>query len=248
MKIAIVSDVHANLAALEAVLADIDAVAPDAELWHCGDLVGYNAEPDECVALLRERQAIGVLGNHDAAALGRIDIEDFNPAAAAAVRWTAGRMGAETRAFLEGLPRILEMGDATLAHGSPLDPMWEYVDDEVSAAANAAALDTRLLFHGHTHVPRLWEIHHGAAQAVQIDAEPRRLTTRALVNAGSVGQPRDRDARACWLLWEHDGEADGAALGHATWRRVPYDVAITQARVRAAGLPEFLATRLGEGR
>jgi len=250
MKVAILSDIHANLAALTAVLADVDATAPDATLWHAGDVVGYNAEPNEVVALLQQHGAIGVLGNHDAAAIGAISTDDFNPAAAEAVEWTARVITPETRAWLSNLPRILELGDVTLTHGSPRDPLWEYVSDEASASQNLATLRTRLLIHGHTHVPRLWEASAGIGGDVldqPIGSDAIALGAHALLNAGSVGQPRDRDTRACWVLWEHDDE-QGSRLGHATWRRVAYDVALTQSRVRAAGLPEFLAARLGEGR
>ena len=250
MKVAILSDIHANLAALEAVLADVDAIAPDATVWHAGDVVGYNAEPNEVIALLQARGAIGVLGNHDAAAIGAITTAGFNPAAAEAASWTARVVAPESRAWLANLPRILELGDATLTHGSPRDPLWEYVSDADVATQNLATLRTRLLIHGHTHVPRLWEANAGIGGDVverPIGDQPIALGSHALLNAGSVGQPRDRDTRACWVLWEHDDE-QGSRLGRATWRRVAYDVALTQARVRAAGLPEFLAARLGEGR
>ena len=140
MKIAIVSDIHANLAALQAVLADIDAVAPGAAIWHTGDIVGYNAEPNEVVALLRERGAVGVMGNHDAAALGELDVKWFNPAAAAAVKWTATHLTPESASWLHALPKISEMGAATLVHGSPREPLGEYVIDAEGARENLLSL------------------------------------------------------------------------------------------------------------
>ena len=249
MKIAVLSDVHANLAALQAVLADIDAVAPDAAIWHTGDVVGYNAEPNEVVALLRERGAAGVMGNHDAAVLGELPVDWFNAAAAAAVRWTATHLTPENATWLHALPKISEMGAATLVHGSPREPLGEYVFDAESARENLLALSTPVLFHGHTHVPAYWALRGNQAASVVIDGRAQPLLSPSLINVGSVGQPRDGDVRASWVLWDRsdDGSAIGA-LGTVQWRRVAYDVARTQSLVRSAGLPEFLAERLAEGR
>ena len=248
MKIAVVSDVHANLAALQAVLNDIDAVAPGAAIWHTGDIVGYNAEPNEVVALLRDRGAVGVMGNHDAAVLGEIDVRWFNPEAAAAVKWTATHLTPESASWLHALPKISEMGAATLVHGSPRDPLGEYVADAVSARANLLSLSTPVLFHGHTHQPAYWTLRGAQPTSVVIDGRAQPLLSPSLINVGSVGQPRDGDVRASWVLWDRsdDGAAVGA-LGTVQWRRVIYDVARTQALIRAAGLPGFLADRLAEG-
>jgi diadenosine tetraphosphatase ApaH/serine/threonine PP2A family protein phosphatase len=248
VKIAILSDIHANLAALQAVLADIDAVAPGAAIWHTGDIVGYNAEPNEVVALLRARGAVGVMGNHDAAALGELDVSWFNPEAAAAVKWTARHLTYESASWLHALPKISEMGAATLVHASLLKPLEEYVISAGSARENLFALSTPVLFHGHTHVPAYWALRGGQATSIVIDRYAQPLLTPSLINVGSVGQPRDGDARASWVLWDRsdDGSAIGA-LGTVQWRRVAYDVARTQSGVRAAGLPEFLAERLAAG-
>ena len=248
MKIAVISDVHANLAALQAVLADIDAVAPDAAIWHTGDIVGYNAEPNEVVALLRDRGAVGVMGNHDAAVLGELDVRWFNPEAAAAVRWTATHLTPESASWLHALPKISEMGAATLVHASLLKPLEEYVINAEGARENLLALSTPVLFHGHTHIPAYWALRGNQSASVVIDGHAQPLLSPSLINVGSVGQPRDRDVRASWVLWDRsdDGSAIGA-LGTVQWRRVAYDVARTQAVVRAAGLPEFLADRLAEG-
>ena len=248
MKIAVLSDVHANLAALQAVLADIDAVAPGAAIWHTGDIVGYNAEPNEVVALLRERGAAGVMGNHDAAVLGELPVDWFNAAAAAAVRWTATHLTRENATWLHALPKISEMGAATLVHASPREPLGEYVIDAESARENLLALSTPVLFHGHTHVPAYWALRGNQAASVVIDGRAQPLLSPSLINVGSVGQPRDGDVRASWVLWDRsdDGSAIGA-LGTVQWRRVAYDVARTQSLVRSAGLPEFLAERLAEG-
>ena len=248
MKIAVVSDVHANLAALQAVLSDIDAVAPGAAIWHTGDIVGYNAEPNEVVALLRDRGAVGVMGNHDAAVLGEIDVRCFNPEAAAAVKWTATHLTPESASWLHALPKISEMGAATLVHGSPRDPLGEYVIGAEDARENLLALSTPVLFHGHTHQPAYWTLRGAQPTSVVIDGRAQPLLSPSLINVGSVGQPRDGDVRASWVLWDRsdDGSAVGA-LGTVQWRRVPYDVARTQALIRAAGLPGFLADRLAEG-
>ena len=249
MKIAIVSDIHANLAALQAVLADIDAVAPGATIWHTGDIVGYNAEPNEVIALLRERGAAGVMGNHDAAVLGELDVKWFNPAAAAAVKWTATHITPENATWLHALPKISEMGAATLVHGSPREPLGEYVISAEGARENLMALSTPVLFHGHTHVPAYWALR-GDSQAtsVVIDGRAQPLLSPSLVNVGSVGQPRDGDVRASWVLWDRSDDGSGiGALGTVQWRRVAYDVVRTQSLVRAAGLPEFLAERLAAG-
>jgi len=249
VKIAVLSDVHANLAALQAVLADIDAVAPDAAIWHTGDVVGYNAEPNEVVALLRERGAAGVMGNHDAAVLGELPVDWFNAAAAAAVRWTATHLTPENATWLHALPKISEMGAATLVHGSPREPLGEYVFDAESARENLLALSTPVLFHGHTHVPAYWALRGNQAASVVIDGRAQPLLSPSLINVGTVAHPRDGDVRASRVLWDRsdDGSAIGA-LGTVQWRRVAYDVARTQSLVRSAGLPEFLAERLAEGR
>ena len=249
MKIAVVSDIHANLAALQAVLADIDAVAPDAVVWHTGDIVGYNAEPNEVIALLRDRGAVGVMGNHDAAVLGELNVKWFNPDAAAAVKWTATHITPENATWLHALPKISEMGAATLVHASLLKPLEEYVIDAESARENLFALSTPVLFHGHTHVPAYWALRGCQSSVIDIDGRAQPLLSPSLINVGSVGQPRDGDVRASWVLWDRsdDGSAIGA-LGTVQWRRVPYDVARTQSGVRAAGLPEFFADRLADGR
>jgi diadenosine tetraphosphatase ApaH/serine/threonine PP2A family protein phosphatase len=248
VKIAIVSDIHANLAALQAVLADIDAVAPDAAIWHTGDIVGYNAEPNEVVALLRMRGAVGVMGNHDAAVLGELDVKWFNPDAAAAVKWTARHLTYESASWLHALPKISEMGAATLVHGSPREPLGEYVTAADSARENLFALSTPVLFHGHTHVPAYWALRGGQSSVVAIDGRAQPLLSPSLINVGSVGQPRDGDVRASWVLWDRSDDGSGiGALGTVQWRRVHYDIARTQSGVRAAGLPERLATRLAEG-
>ena len=201
------------------------------------------------VALLRARGAVGVMGNHDAAALGELDVSWFNPEAAAAVKWTARHLTYESASWLHALPKISEMGAATLVHASLLKPLEEYVISAGSARENLFALSTPVLFHGHTHVPAYWALRGGQATSIVIDRYAQPLLTPSLINVGSVGQPRDGDSRASWVLWDRsdDGSAIGA-LGTVQWRRVAYNVARTQSGVRAAGLPEFFADRLADGR
>jgi diadenosine tetraphosphatase ApaH/serine/threonine PP2A family protein phosphatase len=164
------------------------------------------------------------------------------------VKWTATHLTPENATWLHALPKISEMGAATLVHASLLKPLEEYVIDAGSARENLLALSTPVLFHGHTHVPAYWAMRGGQATLIDRDGRAQPLLSPSLINVGSVGQPRDGDARASWVLWDRsdDGSAIGA-LGTVQWRRVPYDVARTQSLVRAAGLPEFLAERLTEG-
>ena len=246
MNVVILSDVHANLPALQAVLEDVARTAPGAPIWHCGDVVGYGASPNEVITELQRVGATGVMGNHDLAALGGDVIETFNEGAHAAALWTRDVLTAESRSWLRALPKVLEMGAATIVHASLRDPIMEYVVQQEIAEENLRVLATPLLFHGHTHVPAIWSLQDGIAQATQIGAEAIPLKTGSLVNAGSVGQPRDRDPRAAWLLWERDEL--GAGLGTATWRRVEYNIPAAQEAIDAAGLPDFLASRLAVGR
>ncbi len=239
MRIAVLSDIHANLPALDAVLAalgDVDAV------WHLGDVVGYGPHPDEVVARLRGIGAVGVHGNHDEAAVGRLDVTYFNPAARWAVEWTDRRISAATRAWLEGLPERLEIDQVTLVHGSPRDPTWEYITTTPAARANLAAFATSCCLHGHTHIPVAWRDDDGHVELVRpSDGSELALDARrVLLNPGSVGQPRDGDPRASALVLDTEAR-------RATWRRVGYPIGEVQADIRAAGLPAWLAERLATG-
>jgi diadenosine tetraphosphatase ApaH/serine/threonine PP2A family protein phosphatase len=242
MRIAVLSDIHANLVALDAVLTAVGTI--DA-VWHLGDVVGYGPEPDAVVARLGEIGARGVRGNHDAAALGGPEIDWFNPDARSAVEWTRDRIGAPTRAWLGDLPVTLADADRLLVHGSPRDPIWEYVTNSAVARANLATLAERgatIGLHGHTHVPIAFRDDDGRVEVIApADGSVLRLDSRrVLLNPGSVGQPRDGDPASSWL------ELDTAA-GTATWHRIGYDVAAVQDAVRAAGLPGRLADRLSLG-
>lgn len=243
MRIAVLSDIHANLAALDAVLAD---AGPVDAIWQLGDIVGYGPEPDAVVERLRGIGATGVRGNHDAAACGGPEIEWFNPDARRAMEWTRRAVSASTVEWLASLPTLLTNGDAELVHGSHRDPLWEYVMSERVARDNVALLGEGIAlgFHGHTHMP-----------VAYVDDDGDRLRTvrgrpdtklelgarRALVNPGSVGQPRDGDPRASYLVWEPEAR-------RVTWHRVGYDIGAVQAAMREARLPASLTARLAVGR
>jgi diadenosine tetraphosphatase ApaH/serine/threonine PP2A family protein phosphatase len=239
MRIAVVSDIHSNLVALDAVLAaagTVDAV------WHLGDVVGYGPDPDGVVARLEEIGAIGVRGNHDAAAAGGNEIDWFNRDARQAMEWTRRTIKPETRDWLAALPERHTEAGFELVHGSPRQPTWEYIVSEASARANLDRLVGTAALHGHTHVPVAWR---DAGDDVELlrgrDGESLDLDERrVLLNPGSVGQPRDNDPRAAWLLLDLD-------LMRAQWRRTEYDIAGAQAAIRSARLPASLAERLGYG-
>lgn len=242
MRVALISDTHANLAALEAVLAAAHEAGADS-VWCMGDLVGYGAEPDAVVARLREARASCVLGNHDAAAIGRLSVEDFNPAAAAAARWTAKAMAPETRSYLDELPLVQRDDLAERCHGTLADPIWEYLASTSAARRHFALQRATFSFVGHTHLPMVTWPEGDAFRAVRPgDGESVELGDAPVcINPGGVGQPRDGDPRASWALFEI-GER------RVTFHRVPYDFETTQRLIRGAGLPDSLAARLALGR
>jgi diadenosine tetraphosphatase ApaH/serine/threonine PP2A family protein phosphatase len=240
MRIAVLSDIHANLAALDAVRADLPAVD---EVWVLGDIVGYGPQPNEVIAALQEMGARSVLGNHDGAAIGTVDASWFNPDAARAIEWTAEVVDENSRAYLATLPEVRVEGELTAVHGSPRDPIWEYITGSGVAAANLPAFDTRVCLHGHTHVPIVFRAddgHVGPVAATLGDPVSIRAG-RSLVNPGSVGQPRDGNPLSSYLVL--DTEADSVEF-----RRVAYDIGVTQELMRQAGLPPRLVERLSYGR
>jgi predicted phosphodiesterase len=242
MRVAVLSDIHANIVALDAVLDSLGSV--DA-VWHLGDVVGYGPAPDDVVARLGAAGAIGVRGNHDAAAVGALDLDWFNPDARAAISWTARTIGPSTTAWLASQPVERTESDIALVHGSFRDPTWEYITHGPVARASLAVLAERGLRHGlfgHTHLPSVFRDDDGRIESIRPgDGSIFHLDERAaLLNPGSVGQPRDgRPEAACLLL---DTEA-----ATATWRRVGYDIGAVQDAMRAAHLPERLAVRLAFG-
>jgi predicted phosphodiesterase len=238
VRVAVVSDIHANLAALEAVLAAIDASPPD-EIWCLGDLVGYGARPNECCALVRERATVCLGGNHDLAVRGTIDLSDFSGDAGIAAEWTRGVIDEESLAFLQTLDVQGTAHGIALYHGSARDPVWEYVLSDEAAAATLTMTDAATVLVGHSHVAlSVSSMLAGglAPQGTKIDL----TSARWLLNPGSVGQPRDGDPRAAYLTLDLHTHTAG-------FDRVEYDVERTQAEIRAAGLPEPLASRLETG-
>lgn len=240
MRIAVLSDIHSNLAALAAVRADLPA---HDEVWALGDIVGYGPQPNEVIRTLQEMGARSVLGNHDGAAIGTVDAHDFNPEAATAIRWTASVLDDNARAYLASLPEVRREGDLTAVHGSPRDPVWEYITSTSIAMANLDAFDTRLCLFGHTHLPIVFAAQDGRGTALAaLPDEPVPLAAqRVMLNPGSVGQPRDGNPASSYLIVDTDANI-------AEFHRVAYDIAETQRLMRQVDLPARLVERLSWGR
>jgi diadenosine tetraphosphatase ApaH/serine/threonine PP2A family protein phosphatase len=239
MRVAVLSDIHANLVALDAVL---DAAGAVDAVWHLGDVVGYGPDPNGVVGRLAAIGARGVRGNHDAAAVGGNEIDWFNPDARAAMEWTRGAISDTTREWLAALPERLVDGECSLVHGSPRDPIWEYVTSVPVARANLAVLDRPIGLHGHTHVPIAFRDEDGRVEAISpaSDSVLALDGARTLLNPGSVGQPRDGDASASFLVLDTEAR-------RCSWHRARYDVAAVQAAMTDAGLPPRLIGRLSHG-
>jgi predicted phosphodiesterase len=237
-QIAILSDVHGNLPAFRAALADAAAAGAEA-VWCLGDLVGYGASPDECVALALEECEIVLGGNHDLAVAGRVPLSDFSPHAAAAARWTREHASAETLAALEELEPSRDDRPIGLYHGSPVDPIWEYVLSSEQAERSFDAMEPRIGAIGHTHVALRFTRVDGEVACDQTPADTLHDLADGdwLINPGSVGQPRDRDPRAAWLLLDLDGWT-------ANWRRVEYPIEEAARAIAETDLPRHLADRL----
>jgi predicted phosphodiesterase len=242
LRVAVISDIHGNWHALEAVLAEVAREQVD-ELWCLGDVVGYGPQPNRCVEEIEPRVDVCLIGNHDLAAIGRVSLDDFSPDAATSARWTAKELDEKARGFLEGLEPRAERPGAELFHGSPRDPVWEYVLSEAAARAALEQTTAGLVLVGHSHVPLALVSSAGeplAGGLAEAGAHVDLAEGRWLLNPGSVGQPRDGDARAAYLLLDLDRR-------RASFRRTAYDIASTQAEIRERGLPEFLAVRLASG-
>ena len=259
MRVLILSDIHANLIALETVLSD--AAGQYDSIWCLGDIVGYGPRPNECIDIIREKADVCVMGNHDWAVLGRegINVDDFNPQARQAVMWTRAQLTDANLAFLDELTDVPIHPDGEpdilITHASPREPVWEYILTPTIALENFAAFDESICFVGHTHKPAIfrWRL----SEAFPEDGTPAtvhylqstvgsgvHLTTspsqRLIVNPGSVGQPRDNDARAAYALFDTE---------ERIWRqeRVAYPIELTQNQMREAGLPKRLSDRLSFG-
>jgi diadenosine tetraphosphatase ApaH/serine/threonine PP2A family protein phosphatase len=244
MRVAIATDIHGNRQAFEAVIAAAEAAAAD-ELWCLGDLVGYGADPDACVELAARHCTICLAGNHDLAVTGTLSLEEFSRGAALAARWTQETITQQTRDFLLSLQPQGAAENVGLYHASPRDPIWEYVLAVDQARECMEQQSARVSLIGHSHVALWFSDSSGppggdgggqAEDGKEIDLAEQRW----LLNPGSVGQPRDGDPRAAWLMLDPDA-------GTASFRRVEYDVAATQEEIRERGLPDALAQRLAHG-
>lgn len=240
----VLADIHANLEALEAVLAD---APPYDSVIFLGDLVGYGADPNACVARVRELPNVtSLVGNHDWAALGKIDVGAFNDFARRAVEWTDRTLDSDARAYLTELEPKLERDDFALAHGSPREPIWEYLEVESQAPPNFEQFSAPFCLVGHTHVPRVFVEHsNGGPSTVEvISPKPGSALNlddgRMIINPGGVGQPRDGDPRAAYGILDTDSRT-------FDFYRVAYPVEVAKGKIEAAGLPTALGSRLRFG-
>jgi len=237
----IISDIHANLTALEAVLSNVGKFDG---VWCLGDLVGYGPDPDECINRIRQLpNLICLIGNHDAAVLSQIDTDAFNPEARQTITWTQNVISPDNIDFLKSLADKIRIDEVTLAHGSPRQPVWEYLLDTYSATRSFKYFETNFCFVGHTHLPSIFQMiddKHAITLSIPNPNEKIELSPRAILNAGSVGQPRDRDTRAAYALYDTDAH---------TWeyRRTAYDIPSVQKRMEDAGLPIRHIQRLSAG-
>ncbi len=243
MRYAIIADIHANLAAFTAVLNDIDHRGSVEEVWCLGDIIGYGPDPHQCLELLHQCNHVCVAGNHDWAAIGKADISYFNPDAVTACRWTAQQLTPEDIHYLENLPLTIKKDNFTLVHGSPREPIWEYILSASAAKDNFAFSQSQFCLIGHSHVPLIFKLSEMDSCSLNQFSPNIGLVlgkSRLIVNPGSVGQPRDSDPRASYAIY--DSEARMIRL-----HRIPYNIAATQDKMMQVGLPIHLITRLQEG-
>jgi diadenosine tetraphosphatase ApaH/serine/threonine PP2A family protein phosphatase len=243
MRCAIVADIHANLAAFMAVLVDIKQQGEVEEIWCLGDIVGYGPEPHQCIELLRQTNHVCVAGNHDLAAVGKIGTHDFNPDAAAACQWTAKQLTPHDIVYIESLPLVIEKGDFTLVHGSPREPVWEYILSLSAAKENFSYFKSKFCLVCHSHVRLVFRLGKDGSCSFSHFSPDSALGLsegRLIINPGAVGQPRDGDPRASYAIY--DSEA-----GQIRLYRVPYDITATQAKMVEQRLPMRLVARLSHG-
>jgi predicted phosphodiesterase len=242
LRYGILSDVHSNFEALQAVLAEVDAIGVDAVLC-LGDIVGYGPSPNECCDLLRARDVIAIAGNHDEAAVDGAGAERFNSLARAAIQWTQEHLTPENRAYLAALPRERFLDGFGMVHGAPVHH-FDYIMDVLDAKRALELTDQRLTFVGHSHVAEVYYQDAGGRTFQQRLAHGGRIDVvpefRYIINVGSVGQPRDRNPQASFAWYD-------AAAGIVEIRRLTYDVDRVQARIASASLPPPLAERLTTG-
>jgi len=241
MKYAIISDIHANLEALESVLAEAERRGAD-EVLCLGDVVGYGPNPNECVDVIRETARVTLAGNHDYAPLGKLDLTYFNPWARMAIEWTAEQLSERSRAFLLALPLRQELEGFTIVHATPLEPeKWNYIVTIGDAVNNFPKFQSQICFVGHSHVPLVISMNeHEDYRVVRENPLPIEPNRRYIINVGSVGQPRDLIPKAAFGIYDTEE-------GTYELLRVDYDIAETQSKILSSGLPAFLAERLELG-
>jgi diadenosine tetraphosphatase ApaH/serine/threonine PP2A family protein phosphatase len=243
MRYAILADIHSNLAALEAVISDADGRGGFDRIWCLGDVVGYGPDPHECIERLRQFEHVCIAGNHDWAAIGKMDTADFNPVAALAAHWTAQQLTAEDVDYLQKLPLSLCQENFTLVHGSPREPIWEYLLSTEAAQDNFTCFETPYCLVGHSHVSLIFELVSNKA-VYRMFPEGTNLKLgkkRIIINPGGVGQPRDGDPRASYALYDTEAQT----VHHY---RVEYNIPATQKKMEKRGLPRPLILRLSVGR
>jgi predicted phosphodiesterase len=242
MRALILSDVHSNLEALQAVMEDAQRRGGFDIVWLLGDLVGYGPDPGACLEVLHGCPLLAVAGNHDHAAIGKMDPEEFNYAAAAAARWTAAQLSEDDRAFLDNLPLVAVAQPFTLVHGSLRAPVWEYLLSPEAALATLALLETRYCLVGHSHIPFICKENQGVPHFVEFTEDDiiELDQERWIINPGCVGQPRDRDPRPSYAIYDSESVS-------IERHRVTYSIRDTQQKMELAGLPQYLIDRLSHG-
>ena len=237
----VISDIHSNYEALEMVLDDAGSVD---EIWCLGDVVGYGPDPNSCVELLTSYPHRCIAGNHDWATVGKLDLDDFNHDARLANLWNRDHLTPQSRAFLNSLPEMLVVGEFTLAHGSPRYPIWEYVMDGATALDNFAYFDSPFCLVGHTHVPVVFSLDNANKRVDNSIPSPGAsvdlVSDRLIINPGSVGQPRNGDPWASYIVLDTEANT-------VEYRRVAYPLEVTQQKMIGLGLPSRLVTRLQYG-
>lgn len=242
MKYAIISDIHGNLEACEAVFADL-TLQGCTKVLCLGDIIGYGANPRECIDLIRQKTDVCVAGNHDWGAVGNTELTYFNAAARSALEWAMRRLDAGSMQFLANLPLIHREKFFTIIHATPLEPkQWNYIFSEHEALVNLRVLDHQLCFVGHSHIPTVFMLTTAEDfdYVTSFETIPVEGVHRCIINVGSVGQPRDKNPRASYGILDTDQQV-------FTLRRVSYDIQKTQEKILAAGLPPVLAERLSFG-
>ncbi len=243
MRYAVIADIHANLEAFSAVLQDIKSAGGVDRFWCLGDVVGYGPDPSSCIKLLREQKPVCIAGNHDLAVIGKLSLKDFNPDAAEAIKWTVQQITEDDKKYLESLPRVIEKDGFTLLHGSPREPVWEYLISIGSAMANFNYLRTQYCLVGHSHKPLFFHQQmDGNVVSIPFNETIGQVLSRerCIINPGGVGQPRDGDPRASYAIYD-------SQAGIIKIHRVSYDYKETQVKIMKANLPLKLSIRLANG-